>query len=656
MTSSNPLENHIFFPDIKSEASEILENIAQICDLPTELAKLTQRYLGFPPKVQVWNGYPGQATLRSQDHKMYILDAEKGPIGPLGIIDQNGSASLYRRPIGLARDRDYIPWNRRREKVILATLVDGMVNTQEVAEHQDVAGNDFRNVNYRILPVDTIVPTYLRDREGKIVKDAQTMVTSDWYVLTLTRSGDLYFNHEYYTGKVRSIVTANHTEFVLVMNKDHEYEYHHNFNLERYRNQEYVSGTIADGRGLISHGKYRGFRTPSIVDKTSSSWLFNHLAAAFLMSDGNIEVGPYETDEDGEYEEIPELLKYAKIPDPLKNHLQEKSNYVERMAASSNHFAALLRLAGAHQEVYIWGRDFSFFTETADLDPCFRRGDLKTGETLRKHIVGIVATRIELYLPIRVNKEEAFAINFEDDTSCIISSRGLCYPTSSKPVRSLYKMADGLLVVTESGHVTLSDYPERLDLRNTFQNHPITRGDGKCENALCDFTVFTRIVHVLRALLSLPLPLSLAMIKNLTRLRDNMSFQPPWDHEAAIYVSLSVLSLICAKFFPDGQPSINAAFEEDLSGSTLQDELDALRALEISGNFDYGHPVSFAINFKGFVLVYSDGTYLASKSARPDSPLHKKIIRAGGIAEIYSDKCYYYAILKDGTITSWYPA
>lgn len=120
-----------------------------------------------------------------------------------------------------------------------------------------------------------------------------------------------------------------------------------------------------------------------------------------------------------------------------------------------------------------------------------------------------------------------------------------------------------------------------LTLWNTFQEHLMTNINMMREidrdGTGYEFTVYKRIAHILRALLGLPMPRIL--LEGLNRLLYNMSYQPPWDEEGAIYDSLKVLGQLCQTHFPDGQPRLHAAFTADLSGSTLQDELSCLSAL-----------------------------------------------------------------------------
>jgi hypothetical protein len=537
MISRNPFGNLVFFPEIESEAKNTLDAISQTFDLPTDFAKMIQGYLGSSPKIQVWNDYPGRATLRSQNHEIYLLNGLKRPIGPLGVTDEKGSYSLSRRLISplsnllehvLTEEPDPDPFLKKaREKVILTKLYNGMVSTQEVAEHQDTAKyyfaenylpdedsdveesdfRDFSETGHKLLP--SADPVFLIDQNGEIVRDAQTVVTANWYVLTLTRSGDLYFNQKRYMENVQSIAAADTREFILILDKEHKHEYHRNKRLIEYLQDQDTRGPIDDIKTLRSYGENHGARTalPSVVDQTTC--IRNDMGFMCLMTNGRID----------DHE--------SNVPVSLMNSLEDKSNYIEKIVASKRYFGALLRRGNGSQEVYIWCPE----KENSKLHPYFQKENSEDGKSERKRIVDIVASfPLDFY-----NGTDVFAINFEDDTSRIIFTQYHKETSFPKRVQRIRYTQDGILVVDNSGELTSLRYLE----------------DGKIE-----------------------------------RLR--------WR------------------------------------GS-----------------------ISFTDTFEGFVLLYPRGGYKISKGARAPPDILDRFKKAGGIAEIYSDSSFFYAVLMDGTVVSW---
>jgi hypothetical protein len=238
------------------------------------------------------------------------------------------------------------------------------------------------------------------------------------------------------------------------------------------------------------------------------------------------------------------------IPKGLLKRLTVESNYVESLVASSHHFAALLRLDNGSQEVYIWGNRPEFDTaekENFKLHPCFQKENSEDGKSDRKRIVNIVATHTDHDFFLSEGHKyliEAFAINFEDNTSCLLSWNGWFLVSFAEHVRSIYSTVDGILIVTDSGDL--------------------------------------KVVH------------------------DLGDFKGEWY----------------------------------------------LEELKIA---DIKRPVSFVVAPDGYVLLYPAGTYEISKSAQPPLDIRKRIQQAGGIAEIYHDlNGTFHAILRDGTIATWY--
>jgi len=482
--NSNP--NPVYFRPIrKSEAEDTIDDIKEALDVPIEIANIIYTYTPPPPpKIQFWNGYPGRATLRSQDHEIYMLGAN-GPLGPLGITDEKGSYSLSRKLIGrvseMAALLEYslepsgLSLMGIRETLILTELKDGKVTSWEVAEHEnskdyhfdhkkyreerfqqrieDISRDlpyqkcpDFTRAHHQILPLGNIVPTPLKDQEGKIVEDAETVVAANWYVLVLTRSGDLYFNQHLYMKNVQSIVQAETDGFVLILNKNHIHEFHSITRLIReYLQDPENRGSKEDIQKLKMNSYEFGLRDSSLPAIGHSVYSENLSGRLGLKTDGRLE-------------------SYYPIPSELKTYLTDRSNYVKSVAASSLYHVALLQLGNGSQEVYVWkshleisGKvDFNRF-------PCLQKGNPGDGKPERKRIVGITASDNEHYrrghyndfmkVYLRVDYRNMIALNLEDNSSCLLLiSRGNLSFLGSFPehTRSIYNIADGMLIVTDS--------------------------------------------------------------------------------------------------------------------------------------------------------------------------------------------------------------
>jgi hypothetical protein len=427
-----------------------------------------------------------------------------GPLGPLGITDERGSYSLSRKLIGLvpktvallqraSLEPSSLSWMGIRETLILTELKDGKVTTQEVAEHkeskdfhfgheryqekwilsrrQDISWDvreqdclDFTRAHHRILPVEGIVPTPLKDQEGKIVEDAETVVAANWYVLVLTRSGDLYFNQDLYMKNVRSIVDASSYGFTLTLNKHHMSQIYDIQVLDRYLKGEDNRGNKVDFRELRSHGFYFGDRDSSLPVVGPSVYTENILGKMTLRADGRLDT------------DFP-------IPPELKTRLTDESNYVKNVAVSPFHFAALLQLDNENQEVYVWGEQTPVISERVDfkMHPCFVEENPEIGRAVRKRIVDITISDNKNYNidsvrghrdyfvrdRRRIDYKDVIALNFEDNSSCLLLiSDNLSYLTSfsSEHTRSIHNTADGTLIVTDSKIFKMTEAGQSLNI------------------------------------------------------------------------------------------------------------------------------------------------------------------------------------------------
>jgi hypothetical protein len=424
-----------------------------------------------------------------------------GPVGPLGITDEKGSYSLSRKLIGPVRKTidlfassfepdSTVSWMGIRETLILTELKDGKVTTWEVAEHKDTKDYhfdhklygekrlrtelvkispgfrrclDYTRADHRILPMEGKSPTVLKDQKGNLVEDAEIVVAANWYVLTLTRSGDLYFNQDLYMENVQSIATASTNEFVLILNESHEYEYHHNRSLSLYLKRQNNRGGKENIRKLRSYGEDFELRDPSLPAVGPSVYIRNYLGYMCLRTDGRIECDS----------PISLELYYTSLAD--------SSNHVKIVVASRYHFAALLQLSNGSQEVYVWGEDPAI-SEKLDfgMHRCFVK-ETPDGKAERKRIVNIMVSD-NVYDTVdnsnyfmsqrkRIRHKIAVALHFEDNTSCLLSlSENLHLSRIAAPfllipplppilsvltsfhehIRSIYTTLDGMLIVTDS--------------------------------------------------------------------------------------------------------------------------------------------------------------------------------------------------------------
>jgi hypothetical protein len=410
-----------------------------------------------------------------------------GPVGPLGITDERGSYSLSRKLIGPVEDivtllrevsiePSKLSWMGIRETLILTELKDGKVTSWEVAKHknskdyhfdhkkyreewfqqriEDISRDlpyqecpDFTRAHHQILPAGGIVPMPLKDREGKIVEDAETVVAANWYVLVLTRSGDLYFNQHLYMKDVQSIARATTHEFILILNENHEHEFHCNVYVSRFylRDQDERDGQD-NMDDLRTYGEDFRLRDSSHPVVGQSVYYENLAGCLCLKTNGRIESNSH-------------------IPSELNSRLTDRSNYVKSVTISRLHFAALLQLGNESQEVYIWGEEEKK-SEKVDFDrfPCLQNGNSEDGKIERKRIVDITVSDNDNYTRdhyndfmrdhLRIDYKNVIALNLEDNSSCLllISDDDLSFLTffPSEHTRSIHNTRDGMLIVTDS--------------------------------------------------------------------------------------------------------------------------------------------------------------------------------------------------------------
>jgi hypothetical protein len=288
------------------------------------------------------------------------------------------------------------------------------------------------------------------------------VVAANWYVLTLTRSGDLYFNQDLYMENVQSIATASTNDFVLILNENHAHEFHRNMRLRTYlRDRNAYNGKEIEE--LKSIGRNFGLRDSSRRVVGPSVYIRNYLGYICLRTDGRIECDS----------PISLELYYTSLAD--------SSNHVKIVVASRYHFAALLQLSNGSQEVYVWGEDPAI-SEKLDfgMHRCFVK-ETPDGKAERKRIVNIMvsdnvydaADNSNYFMSQRkrIRHKIAVALHFEDNTSCLLSlSENLRPPRILPPflhipplppvlsvltsfhehIRSIYTTVDGMLVVTDS--------------------------------------------------------------------------------------------------------------------------------------------------------------------------------------------------------------
>jgi hypothetical protein len=164
---------------------------------------------------------------------------------------------------------------------------------------------------------------------------------------------------------------------------------------------------------------------------------------------------------------------------------------VKSVTISRLHFAALLQLGNESQEVYIWGNKEKK-SEKVDfkMHPCFEKKNPETGKTERKRIADIAISDNSLsdfynyfttYKHFRGHHhKKVIALNFEDNSSCLLSiskedeseedesedGNDLSFLVSfpSEHTRSIHNTADGMLVVTDSKILKVTEPGQRFDI------------------------------------------------------------------------------------------------------------------------------------------------------------------------------------------------
>jgi hypothetical protein len=422
MRSSNSPEDRVFFPGIETK---------MYSSPKIQFAELERNTFA------KWGGEYNKMILRAEDGNYYISDIGEYSEDlklihlPIGIPEGSGSVSVFKLYPDDSEPVDFRLYDRDAPHTLTVTLLlNGTVSTWNLTEK----GTESRG---------SVVPSLLRDPEGRVVRDAQTVVTARSYFLTLTRSGHLYYNHQHYMENVQSIAAVDQTGFAVIMNPEHEYGYYCMFEVHPFKS---TIPNVNQG----SYGGRRDIRLPLVVNEPI--FLLNTLGYAFLGRDGKVEMG-------SRGRSVPDV-KCKDIPDELSKHLRD--NYVKSLVASTHHFAALVELTDGSQGFHIWGENlcFSSFTDSEPeyLDPCFyksegikvnRRGNV---ERKRKHIVSIVASNLDFdYGYGKV--PDVFAINFEDNTSYLLSTSIPFSRSFPDHVQALHSTADGLLVLTRSKNV-----------------------------------------------------------------------------------------------------------------------------------------------------------------------------------------------------------
>lgn len=414
-------EYHVFFPDIKAGTSDPLIISPKIQSAVIE----RNMFVGPRPKV---GGMPSKVILRSQDGRYHISDigenSEVLAFAPLPREISEGYVSVFRvysDDTNRVRIGDDYTLN-------VTVLFNGRVCTWDLT-------GEFRKTRI-----------FLRDPDGRIVTDAKTVKTAFSYFLTLTWSGDLYFNHRLYMKNVHSIATVDQTGFAVIMNTGHRYDYYYMFEVYPYKH-------------IVPHveqGTYGGESGED--DRSLPVFLSNMLGSICLLRNRRVEMPLSNRSFSNVKRDIPE---------ELSRYFDNVDYTVTSLAVSTRHFATLSRISRRNQEVHIWGDTISFFTDskTVDLDPCFYKNITVTsrGETIktRKIIVDIVASEIMLNCEHGDIVPDVFAINFDDNTSCLISSPlSLAKPFPHR-VRALHSTRDGILVVTSSDSVnTIWEFPD----------------------------------------------------------------------------------------------------------------------------------------------------------------------------------------------------
>ena len=458
-TNGQTQSDQVFFPDIKSEAKDTIDNIEKALNLPYDLAKMIYQYMPRPlPRIQFWNVHPyGRATFWARDRKMYILAGKKGPVGPLEIKDETTSAPL--NAVELFAHNATV--RGRRDRLRFVARLENLRETKVVSwdTTEDQMGHSPTKV------------TFLKDEKDNVITDAKAIVSVRNQYAVSTRHGHLYPDRSQFNGphKIRSIV-SNEAGLATIDEKGH----HVVSDLTRW--------------WLIGDPNQTLLEVPPSIDCVSDGVHF-----AFLLENGRILM---KTNKPSRHLS----LFIANEPHPdmslVNGHdlhraiLLDPSVRVKILAASSCHFAALLRYENGDERMYIFGSRIT-----------------KEWRTNAK-IIGIVGSSPKIRYRIldssfgsddRMNYTVAFAANLDNGRSMVhmCDPDRLLFPSPlcslDEHVQTLYSAKHSVLICSESGNYFETDrvYGEmrcRIDpvvsVAATSESYVIVYSDGRYGTSL----------------------------------------------------------------------------------------------------------------------------------------------------------------------------
>lgn len=437
--------------------------ISESGDIRYDFAKCIGEYLGRPPKIQFWNVYPyGRATIRSHDHKIYILAGKKGLIGPLDLKDEKTSIPL--NAVELFAHRATVEEgqrNRLRFVARLKNIAESKIVTWDTSE--DKMGQSPTKL------------TFLKDKEDNVITDAASIISMRNQFAVSTGSGHVYQNLSEFKGSDNVIsITSDEGGFATIDEKGNPVV----SNLTRW-------WFIGEQNQTMR------------LSRRATTCVSNGIHFAFLLENGRIliETNKPSRNFGGGFSNT--VVKDQSLIHFGLNQvlLQTPSARVKSLTASSHHFAALLQYANGSQEVYIWGPPGGIGLSIPDSSDLFRDFFAKK-RVKHKSILNIVGSSPKiLYSTVessfgsedRAKYIPVFAVNFDNNTSYLIMKSGPRIIPVNENVQTIYPAEGKILVQTTSGSYIEADMDITITITiksvvsvaSTYAGYVIVYSSGK---------------------------------------------------------------------------------------------------------------------------------------------------------------------------------
>lgn len=470
--------DRVFFPDLKVETFEILDVIARITGLHSELVAVIYRY--FLSLVPHLRSFEDGFILRSPENNFYILKSPSGKTVPLlpkitegfdviqNLVALSSHHLIYGGNVGrrwIHRPRGGLEMNMG----FIAKTGDGKVVTWDIL--------------HGVGPFHLKIHT---DQENRIITDTRTVAVTMYHGFAiLTYGGDLYvdtpYSYKLIARGVRSVF-SNYHGFAAIYNEGEPYEYHTYFEVEEMNILPPYDYPMVFKR----NGGQRNLDLPEVHPSTTC--VATRYAFAFLLKSGRVEI------------ECPlEFRGGYRLPDELKHRLLPVSNYVRSLVASSSCFAVVLELSHGDREAYIWGENGMYFSSNETI---YSNPDPSDGKKRKKEIFDVVASdstdnigdRKTDLSSVDCPSIDAFAINFEDGTSLLLVAYmkrryDIRETLPETRVRRISSTSHGILIVHQSGTIVwdllsstrryISLYP--TSIARSCGDHIISYSQGRYE-------------------------------------------------------------------------------------------------------------------------------------------------------------------------------